>query len=178
MEATTGSAPAYDIRPDAWLGRRGRKAKLLLACAAGLVLVLWASLSFPGSAERAALVLLTAPPWIIGFLMVRRTGVRVGRDGVVIRGFIRTNRVGLPDARRFVPGMHGWIGNGYPAPGLERVDGKVIPCFTLGREGFVGNFDDYLEEMQVVCDELNPLLRRFQEESGQATAPAPPLVHD
>lgn len=106
---------------------------------------------------------------------VSRTGFWLGRDGVVVGGFFRTYKVPLWQAKSFTPGIHGWVGNGYPAPALERVGAWAIPIFYFGREGFIGQLDRYLEELQPVCDELDLLLRKLQSETGQVPASSPPL---
>src|SRR5262245_44443149 len=140
------------IRPEAWLGRRGRRNWFLLVCAGGLAFALVSSLGFSGPDEREELVFFVGTPWIVGFLAVRRTGLWIGVDEVVVRGFFRNRQVPIERALRFSPGIFGWVGNGYPAPGLETLDGDRIAVFSLGREGVVWKFDEYLEQMKAVCE--------------------------
>jgi hypothetical protein len=133
----------------------------------GAVLTVALSFALPTVEARLALYGLCLSPLLLGAWCVNRTGLWIGLDGVVVRGFVRTRRVPLGKVRAFVPGACGWWGNGYPAPVLERTGAGRIPIFTLGREGVAWKFEEYLEQLEPVCDELNALLRVLQFEAGQ-----------
>jgi len=134
------------------------------------------SFGLPTAWERLAFFGLCLSPWLLGAWCVSRTGLWIGSDGIVVRGFLRTRKVPLWQARAFVPRVCGWWGNGYPAPSLERIGASQIPIFSLGREGVIWKLERYLEELQPTCDQLNALLGDLQAETGQVPAPAPPVA--
>jgi hypothetical protein len=175
MELTIDAGSMPEMRPEQRLARPGRTKRLPQAFMAGALLTVGMSFALPTWESRLAILVLCLPPFLLGAWCVGRTGLWIGPGGVVVRGFIRTRTVPLLEARAFAPGIHGSIGNGYPAPGLERIGKDPIPIFCFGREGAVWKFDQYLEELQPVCDELNALLRRVQAEAGQMPALSPPL---
>ncbi len=47
---------------------------------------------------------------------------------------------------------------------LESVNGQSIGIWALGREGVVWKFDQYLEEAEPLCHELNQLLETLYPE--------------
>jgi hypothetical protein len=90
-----------------------------------------------------------------------RAGVRISPEGVVVRGPLRTWRVGRADAVRFVPGEQE-IGPLICTYGvlLERSRGQMVPIWGL--RSMQLTTEEGLEEgrtrWQPVCDRLDELL--------------------
>lgn len=89
---------------------------------------------------------------------ISRAGLWIGADGILIRGPLRTWRIRQSEAVRFVPGVQSGPGNGTPCPMLERVKGAEVGVWALGIEGLIWKFDEYLEELEPLCGQLNELL--------------------
>lgn len=89
---------------------------------------------------------------------VARAGVRIGPDGIVVRGPFRTQSVALGDAGRFVPGLQGRGGNGVPCPMLGRQGRGAAGVWALGRRNVWFRYARLCEELQPLCDDLNELV--------------------
>jgi hypothetical protein len=97
----------------------------------------------------------------IGVLYARRVsraGLLVTRDGVVIRGPVKTWTVSLADAETFEPGVQPGLRNGTPCPMLKRKSGRPVGVWALGHEGLVSRYRRYLQDLEPLCDELNEVL--------------------
>jgi hypothetical protein len=95
---------------------------------------------------------------------VAKAGLRIGPDGLVVRGPFRTQSVALHDAVRFVPGLQGRGGNGTPCPMLERQTRRAVGVWALGRRNIWFRYDRLCQEIQPLCDELNLLLATLRQD--------------
>ena len=119
------------------------------------------ALHFASSPNGAGVLFLVfaAPCAWLGW-RVSRSGLKIAPDGIRVRGPLRDWQVEPSEAVQFTPGVQGGAGNGTPCPILERVNGKSVGVWALGKEGLVWNYDDYLEELKPLCERLNGLLEQ------------------
>jgi hypothetical protein len=89
---------------------------------------------------------------------VARAGVRIGPDGILVRGPFRTRSIALDDTADFAPGLQGRGGNGTPCPMLARRGGQAIGIWALGRRNIWFRYERLCREIQPLCDELNELV--------------------
>ena len=161
-----------EVRPEAWLRRPRRVGwfvAVLVAIAVGFVAALMplglrASFHEGGAMAlvwSSLFTLVFTAPYLFFAYRIARSGIWMGRDRIVIRGPVRTRTVPGNSAVSFAPGVQPSCGNGTPCPILTRADGSEIAIWALGREGLVWSFDDYLEELRPLCDQLNAQLERL-----------------
>ena len=153
--------------PGLWIRNR-RRTRAWSALAAGWSAFVASRLLVGGgmsasSTAGAALVLaaLYLPLAALGLVLavrVARAGVRIGPEGVVVRGPFRTHTVTLNNALRFSPGLQGRAGNGTPCPMLERRGARPIGVWALGRRNIWFRYERLCQEIQPACDELNALV--------------------
>ena len=164
-------SPATEVRPNAWL-RRPRRIRwfvvVYVGLAVGFIAMLMPLAARASDTEGAMAFVWTllfglvfSSPCLFYAHRVSRAGLWIGPDGIVIRGPLRTKRVAGNSAVSFEPGVGGSYGNGTPCPILTSSDGSEIGVWALGREGLVWNFEEYLEEMRPLCEELNGLLEQL-----------------
>jgi hypothetical protein len=89
---------------------------------------------------------------------VARAGVRIGPDGILVRGPFRGHAVPLDDAGRFAPGLQGAGGNGTPCPMLARRRRRPVGVWALGQRNVWFRYARVCGEIQPLCDELNQLV--------------------
>jgi hypothetical protein len=179
------NTPPIDVRRDAWLRRASRlrwfviSLLTIVAILAAMVLPKLVEAANAGNAASAigggAAILVFSVPYLYFAWRISRSGLRIGPDGIVIRGPLRTRRLAGSTAVSFAPGIQTGAGNGTPCPILTRTDGSRIGVWALGRESLVWNYDDTLDGMRPLCDRLNGLLEEVYPDHVQTLfQPSPP----
>jgi hypothetical protein len=164
MSSCATFVESFHAHPNAWLASPRRiwgfqLTALVMALAfAGMALALPGETATERALGAAVFTLVFSGPCLLFAWRIRRAGLWMGPDGVVIRGPLRTWRIPSTEIVAFVPGVQPSVGNGTPCPLLTRVDSLPVGIWALGREGWVWSFDDYLEELASLCDRLNALL--------------------
>jgi hypothetical protein len=153
------------MAPDLWIRNR-RRTRAWSAVAVVWSVVVASRLLVAGGGSRASEVTLVfaaiyLPLAVLGVVLairIVRAGVRIGADGVVVRGPFRTQTVALDTALRFSPGLQGRGGNGTPCPMLGRRGQRAVGVWALGRRNIWFRYDRVCQEIQPACDELNALV--------------------
>jgi hypothetical protein len=168
-----GPAPVA-VAPNVWI-RNLRRTRSAAGVSIALSLVFIGIFFFPNPhlhktlADNLMLAAFCFGIGALGLTLARRVaaaGVRIGPQGVEVRGPLKMRRVPLAEADCFVPGVLAGLGNGTPCPMLKRTYAQSVGVWALGREGLVFRYGHYLQELQPLCDELNELLK-----SVRSTAP-------
>jgi hypothetical protein len=149
------------VRPNLWM-RNPRRTRPMAAMITFLS-VTWITIIFlPASAPfltRAAICFGTAG---LGLTIAARTaasGLRIGSAGIEVRSPFFTKRVPLADVAGFIPKLStGAYSAGLPCPILERLDGRSLQVWALGRELLRPTSAEFQRTLQPLCDELNALL--------------------
>jgi hypothetical protein len=175
VSSLVDEAETFEVRTNAWL-RRPRRIRGFVALWSGLALASVA-MSVPlalGSGENegtagavavaAVFALVFSVPCLLVARAIGRAGLWLGPEGIVVRGPLRTWRIPGAEAVEFSPGVQPSYGNGTPCPILTRADGSTVGVWALGREGVVWHFDEYVFELEPLCDELNALLEELYPE--------------
>jgi hypothetical protein len=175
----TAGPDSVEVTADVWLRNR-RRTRAWAAIAAAWSVGFACLLFIPPNKTLAEYLALGAFYFgiaALGMLLARRVanaGVRIGPDGIVVRGPFRTRRVSIADAEVFVPGLQGGGGNGTPCPMLERRDGRPVGVWALGRRNLWFRYHRLAQEIQPLCDDLTALVKVLQSPSPPAN-PTPSL---
>lgn len=160
-------ADLTEIAPGRWIRNR-RRTRVWSALAAVWSLFVASRLLVGGGTSAsnpagvllalAALYLPLAGLGLVLTVRVARAGVRIGPEGIVIRGPFRTHAVTLNSALRFSPGLQGRAGNGTPCPMLERRGDRAVGVWALGRRNIWFRYERLCQEIQPACAKLNALV--------------------
>lgn len=156
-------------------GRAAGAAALALLNAAAWVGILFAAVGNSHltrtHGERVAAVvffLLVVVASVAFAARLARVGVRIGADGVVVKGPMRTWRLALSDIIRVEAAVQRGAGNGTPCPVLIRRKGRPVGVWALGKEGVVLRYRRYLEDLQPLCEELDQLLQKMRDAGARS----------
>lgn len=155
------------VAPGVWLRNRRRTrawAAIAAAWSVGFACLVFIPGRLPSNGPAAETVVLIAFYFGIGAFgvalarRVARAGVRIGSDGIVVRGPFRTHTMALADAGRFAPGLQGRGGNGVPCPMLTRRGRGAAGVWALGQRNIWFRYSRLCDELQPLCDDLNRLV--------------------
>jgi hypothetical protein len=157
------------VAPNVWMHKRGRPRAF--AAAAGVNAVFWLGMyvlvalvpKSPAAHVVFALIFLgvvALSTWVA--VRAWKAGLRLTARAAEIRGPLRSHVVPLDHVAAFEPGVQAGIGNGTPCVVLHGVDGRELPVWALGREGLAVRYDAYMGELQLICDDLNAMLRSLR----------------
>lgn len=162
------------LRADVWIRDRVRVrlwAAAALALASFWVVMFVRNLQSPGPwlahhpGERLSIAaFFLAIAAALGYVAFRvlRSGIRVSREQVVVRGPFWTRRLATQDVRGAAPGVQAGIGNGTPCPVLALADGRSAGVWALGRDGLIHSKERMLESLAPVCAELDALISELR----------------
>jgi hypothetical protein len=168
----SGYADGVKVLPNVWL-KRPERVRSFVGIAGGLTAFFLAlAVGFilftrnPGSGPEESIVgavvwgLVPAGLCICFIARSRALGLLLSSEGIVIRGPFRTRKIPPSEAVRFKPEIFA----NTPGPVLELVSGQSIGIWALGREGVRWEFDQYLQEVEPLCNQLNQLMEKLYPE--------------
>lgn len=114
-------------------------------------------------------------------IRIPRAALRIGPEGVTLRGRLRTRELGLAEVDRFVPGVFSsGLARSSLGVRLKRRQGwdLIVWAMRSGAGSGKADLEAALAEWQPVCDQLNELLHAMRGEAPTTSAGREPLTRE